>query len=193
MTKHKPRATLAHTTVSLACAYLGEVLPIRKIAYNLSCVRQYTSYGALGLGAQSVPNSGSNTDTITTWSTLKVSVGTARLAVASLKRVPPAGLGTPYVAPQTAWHAGETSATRLEGFCSRQIRVMAGGRKRKEKDMVESSDSKKPKPKQAGASSSSEQEAGPSSAAFEGGIRVQPTRIRELKGGEIKKGPVIYW
>jgi len=168
-------------------------LPIRKLAYNSGCARQYKSYGALGLGAQSLPDSGSNTDTITTWSTLKVSVGTARLAVASLKRVLPAGLGKPFVTPQSAWHAGETSATRLEGFCSRQIRVMAGGRKRKEKDMVESSDSKKPKPGKAWASSSSEEEAGPSSAASEGGIHVHPRRIRELKGGEIKKGPVIYW
>ncbi len=70
---------------------------------------------------------------------------------------------------------------------------MAGGHKRKEKDMIESSDSKKPKPEQAEASSSSEEEAGPSSAASEGGIHVHPKRIRELKGGEIKKGPVIYW
>ena len=70
---------------------------------------------------------------------------------------------------------------------------MAGGRKRKEKDMVENSDSKEAKAEEAQASSSSEQEAGPSSAASEGGIHVRPERIRELKGGEIKKGPVIYW
>jgi len=169
------------------------VLSRLKLAYNPSCARQYTSYGALGLGAQSVPDSGSNTDTITTWSTLKVSVGTGRLAVASLKRVLPAGLGKPFATPQTAWRAGETSATRLEGFCLRQTGAMAGGHKRKEKDMIESSDSKKPKPEQAEASSSSEEEAGPSSAASEGGIHVHPKRIRELKGGEIKKGPVIYW
>ncbi|DBA93622.1 hypothetical protein WJX82_009822 [Trebouxia sp. C0006] len=70
---------------------------------------------------------------------------------------------------------------------------MAGGRKRKEKDMVENSDSKKAKAEEAQASSSSEEEAGLSSAASEGGIHVRPERIRELKGGEIKKGPVIYW
>ena len=140
-----------------------------------------------------MPDSGSNTDTRTTWSTLKVSVGTARLAVASLKRVLPAGLGKPFVTPHTAWHAGGTSATRLEGFCLRQTRAMAGGRKRKEEDMAEKSDSKKAKAEEARASSSSEKEAGPSSAASEGGIHVHPKRIRELRGGEIKKGPVIYW
>ena len=33
-------------------------------------------------------------------------------------------------------------------------------------------------------------EAGPSSEAS---LHVNPTRYRELKAGEIKKGPVIYW
>ena len=37
---------------------------------------------------------------------------------------------------------------------------------------------------------SSPTEAGPSS---DESLRVNPTRYREMKAGEIKKGPVIYW
>ena len=69
---------------------------------------------------------------------------------------------------------------------------MAGGRKRKEKEVAEIS-VKRPKAEETANVSSSEEEAGPSSTASEGGIKVHPKRVRELRGGTIEKGPVIYW
>ncbi len=70
---------------------------------------------------------------------------------------------------------------------------MAGGRKRKGKDAIETSESKKSKADESEAASSSGEEAGPSSGPTNKGIHVHPKRIREMRGGAIKKGPVIYW
>ena len=73
---------------------------------------------------------------------------------------------------------------------------MAGGRKRsKEASSEDKPQSKKAKPDSDSASGSDE-EAGASDGSTkqpDKGIHVNPTRYRELRGGEIKKGPVIYW
>ena len=70
---------------------------------------------------------------------------------------------------------------------------MARGRKRKDPEPEEASQDKKSKSGEAKSESSSDEEAGPSDHNADKGIHVNPTRYRELKGGEIKKGPVIYW
>ena len=70
---------------------------------------------------------------------------------------------------------------------------MARGRKRKDPEPKEASHDKRSKSHESKSDSTSDEEAGPSSDKAEKGIHVNPTRYRELKGGDIKKGPVIYW
>ena len=65
---------------------------------------------------------------------------------------------------------------------------MAKGRKRKEPQQQDQNgeDSKKSK-----SSKEEEPEASTSKPVTE--LKVHPDRIRELRGGEVKAGPVIYW
>ena len=68
------------------------------------------------------------------------------------------------------------------------------GQKRKAVDPAETPEEIRRKTAELRLSSSQAEEAGPS-ADQPGGksLHVNPKRYRELKAGEIKKGPVIYW
>ena len=71
---------------------------------------------------------------------------------------------------------------------------MSRGRKRKQQDPY--SDNLDSMPVETNATdelSDQEEEAAPSSEPGNKGIHVNPKRVRELRGGSVKKGPVIYW
>ena len=70
---------------------------------------------------------------------------------------------------------------------------MARGRKRKGQESPGSSERSKKKPNPEETSETPEEEAETTSAPAKKGLQVHPKRIREMRGGEIKKGPVIYW
>lgn len=117
--------------------------------------------------------------------TLKLSLRTFKLAVASLQRIP--------ARAQVASPLSCRAAFRHPAAAPRQITTMAKGRKRKDTEPEEASQSKKTKAQESQPETSSDEEAGPSSGPASTGVHVNPKRYRELKGGEIKKGPVIYW
>lgn len=76
--------------------------------------------------------------------------------------------------------------------------MTARGRKRKGRESPESSESEgahggvHSDPEETPESIEEEQEES-SSAPAKRGLHVNPKRVRELRGGEVKKGPVIYW
>ena len=74
---------------------------------------------------------------------------------------------------------------------------MARGRKRKGEEHAETSESKKESMKAKSdpeeTPESLKEEEGPSSSSAKKGLHVNPKRVRELRGGTVKKGPVVYW
>ena len=70
---------------------------------------------------------------------------------------------------------------------------MARGRKRKGEELAESSEDESVHSDPEETPESLEEEAGPSSGSAKKGLHVNPRRVRELRGGTIKTGPVVYW
>ena len=118
-----------------------------------------------------------------------------KLATAGLSRVATRFVSKAAVNCQTIWRTGFVSPQRQrwEQFQHKQIKVMVRRRKRKDTSPDAAAEDKDKKAQKTSSDTSSEEEAGPSPDQADKGLRVNPKRYRELKGGEIKKGPVIYW
>ena len=68
----------------------------------------------------------------------------------------------------------------------------ASGKRKAESEPSESSEGEREVESET-SDSSEEQTVAKNSQSKPSGIQVHPERIREMKGGEIGKGPVIYW